>query len=220
MGSRSICTPRACPAGAGTRCRERRANHQERVARLHHLLRRLRAQKPDRAGGVGAIVGDGGLAEERLGDGRGQRVGRTFQKVRRADRALAREDRDLRPGVQHLGRARELVLVGSRALRANASEVCPATLPSTRSCASPRAPAVDGERQVRDAAVRERGATGEVRPRSPRASAPDPRCISRRRGRDGRSRCPAAVRRDEVVERPARDSVAPEPDRTWRRRGR
>jgi hypothetical protein len=96
------------------RVRKIRADHQQRVAAHHHPIRRPRAEQADRAGDEWQRVGDRRLAEERLGDARAQHVGDLEHFGGRLKRARPDQHRHLVAGVQHVGRALQLVLVGRR----------------------------------------------------------------------------------------------------------
>ena len=67
------------------------------------LLRRAGAEQADAAGGVGAVVRHGRLAEQRLDDRRAEHLGELLQLVGGAERAAAGQDGDLLAGVQDLG---------------------------------------------------------------------------------------------------------------------
>ena len=77
----------------------------------------------------GLSSGHGGLAEQRLDDRRGERLGQLLQLVGRAKRAAAGQDRDLLAGVQDVGGPLQVVLRRAAAPpRASTSEVWPGTL--------------------------------------------------------------------------------------------
>ena len=87
------------PLGVG----EARADHQQRVAVLHHVIARLGAEEADRAGHERQVVGQGRLAVERLGHAAAEQVGHLGHLVLRAERPGADQHRDLLAGVEQLG---------------------------------------------------------------------------------------------------------------------
>ena len=89
-----------------------RADHQQRVAVDHQLVARLGAEQADRAGDPGQIVRQRRLAEQRLGDAGAEPVGDRDDLVGGAQRAGADQDRDLLAGVEHVGGAPQVGLVG------------------------------------------------------------------------------------------------------------
>ena len=98
--------------GQELRIGKARADHQQRVALRHQIPARLGAEQADRAGDPGQVVGQRGLAEQRLGDAGAELVGDRDDLVGRVQRAGADQDRDLLAGVEHLGGAAQVALVG------------------------------------------------------------------------------------------------------------
>ena len=95
-----------------------------RVARFHGFLGGRGAQQADAAGGVRAIVGNAGFAEQRFDDRRRQRFGELLQFGGRRQSAAAGENDDLLARVENLGGAAQVLLsTGSPALNAGTSEV-------------------------------------------------------------------------------------------------
>ena len=90
--------------GQELRVREARADHQQRVAALHQLPRRARAEQADRSRAAGHVVGHGRLAEQGLGDAGCEQVGRREHLLRRAERAGADQHGDALARVQHARR--------------------------------------------------------------------------------------------------------------------
>ena len=89
--------------------REAGAGHDERVAFLQRVLRRRGAEQADAARRVRAVVGNDGLAEQRLDDRRVQLARQAPAPASRAPRApAAGQDRDLRSLVDELGRGLEI----------------------------------------------------------------------------------------------------------------
>jgi hypothetical protein len=91
------------------RVREAGADHEQRVAVHHDQIARLGAQQADRSGHVGKLVGQDGLAEQRLRNAGAQPLRARGDLGRRAERARADQDRDLggvvedRRGVVEIG---------------------------------------------------------------------------------------------------------------------
>ena len=109
--SMSIWTPRRLALlGQELRVREARADHQQRVAALHQVPARLRAEQADRAGDERQVVRQRRLAEQRLRDARAEQLRDLDHLVAGVQRALADEHRDLLAGVQDLGGALEVVV--------------------------------------------------------------------------------------------------------------
>ena len=144
--------------------REGGSHDEQAVAALHGLCGGSRAEDADGAGGKGMVVGDGGLAQERLGDGGLQALGRLDEEVGCTERTAAGEDGDALAGVQHLGGAGEVPLgretpgCGGAARR-----VVPDVVPGERVLPGFLLLEVRGEGDVRNAAVGEGVAAGEVR---------------------------------------------------------
>ena len=90
--------------------REGGADHQQRVALHHHVVAGLGAEQADRAGDPWQIVGQHGLAEQRLGTARRQPVGDGDHLVGGTKRAGADEHRNLLAGIEHLRGAIEIGL--------------------------------------------------------------------------------------------------------------
>ena len=97
------------------RVREARADHEQRVAALDHVVARNRPQQPDRAGHVREVVGEHVLAEQRLGDAGAEQVGDALELRGGAAGALANEHRDLLPLVEDLGRVLDVGLLRQHA---------------------------------------------------------------------------------------------------------
>ena len=95
--------------GQPLRVGEARADHQEGVAAVHHLVARLRAEQADRAGHVRQVVGKDVAAVERLGDPCAEQFGDLLDLLRGLAGAGADEDRDLLAAVQQLGGAAHLL---------------------------------------------------------------------------------------------------------------
>ena len=93
------------------RVREARADHEQRVAALHHVVARDRAEEADRAGHERKVVGEDVLAEQCLGDSGTEEVGDTLELLGGTAGALADEHRDLLPLVEDLGCVLDVVLL-------------------------------------------------------------------------------------------------------------
>ncbi len=91
------------------------ADDEERVAVAHELVGGPGAEQADRAGDVGQVVGQDVLAEQGLGDARAGGLGDALELFDGAAGALAGEDGDLLAGVEDLGGAVEVALVGGDA---------------------------------------------------------------------------------------------------------
>ncbi len=84
------------------------ADHQQRVALLHHLPAWAGAEQADRAGDVGQVVRHGGLAEQRLGHTGAHPLSDLDYLLGRAERAGADQHRHPLAGVEHLGGTGEI----------------------------------------------------------------------------------------------------------------
>ena len=105
--------------------RERRANHQQRVAVLHHVPRGFGAEEADAAGDKGEIVGHRRLAEQRFGDAGLQRLGDGNNLVRSGERAGADQHGNLAAGIEYGGRlAQQFVLRQKRGAGVADAGVC------------------------------------------------------------------------------------------------
>ena len=80
--------------GQELRVREARADHQQRVAALHHRVARLGPEQADRARHEGQVVRHRRFAEQRLRDACAQHVGGLDHLLGRAHGTLADEHRD------------------------------------------------------------------------------------------------------------------------------
>src|SRR5581483_1220454 len=89
---------------------EAAAGDEQCVAALHGVLRRGRAQQADTAGGVRAVVGNDGLAQERLDDRPGHLLGQGENLVAGAQAAAGGQDGHLLALVEHVGGLLELLL--------------------------------------------------------------------------------------------------------------
>ena len=74
---------------------EVRADHQQRVAVLHHVVARLGPEQTELLGVEGHVAGHGGFAEQRSDDAGAEAVGDGEHLVGGVERALADEHRDL-----------------------------------------------------------------------------------------------------------------------------
>src|SRR5438094_919574 len=97
------------------RVRKARANHQEGVTALHHLVARPRPEQTDRAGYERQVVGHCGASVQRLGYASAENLCGLDHLVGRAERSLADQHGDLGPGVQHLGGAAQVLVMGNDA---------------------------------------------------------------------------------------------------------
>jgi hypothetical protein len=101
----SICTARACPSsGRNLRVRKAGAHNQQRVAVVHEVPARLRAEQTDRARYIGQVVRQTSLAEQGLGDAAAEPLGHGLQLIGGTERAGAGQNRDPLAAVQYLGR--------------------------------------------------------------------------------------------------------------------
>src|ERR1700751_1868843 len=83
--------------------RERRSHHQQSIATLQGILRRLGSKKPDAARGVRTVVRHRGLSEERFDNRRAESFCNLFQFLGTVQRALAGENRDFLAAIQDIG---------------------------------------------------------------------------------------------------------------------
>ena len=90
--------------------RKARADHQQRVASGHELVARPGAEQADRAGHERQIVGDDGLAEQRLRDAGSEHVGDGEHLVGRSQGPGTHEHRHPLAGVQDLRGGTQIVL--------------------------------------------------------------------------------------------------------------
>ena len=104
--------PRAARLGQPLGVREARADHEQRVAAVHHVGARLRAQQADRAGHPRQVVGHRGAAVQRLGDAGAERVGDRDDLVERATGARAHEHRHALARVEDVGGAAQVLVAG------------------------------------------------------------------------------------------------------------
>ena len=82
---------------------EARADREECVAVLHHLVAGPGAQQPDRPGDVGQLVGEHVLAQQGLGHAGAEELGNLLEFAPRPAGALPGQDGDLAAGVEDLG---------------------------------------------------------------------------------------------------------------------
>jgi hypothetical protein len=92
------------------------ANHQQRVALVHHVEARPGADHADRAGHERYVVRHRHLAQQRLGDTGAQQLGHLDQFLRRPVRAGTGEDCDLVAGVQDVGGGLQRAALGHQAI--------------------------------------------------------------------------------------------------------
>ncbi len=88
-----------------------RPDHQQRVARGHHVARGEGPEQTDRPGYPRQIVGEHRFPEQRLRAAGLQQVGDLDELLLRAERAGTDQHRDLLARVQHLGCAAQIVVV-------------------------------------------------------------------------------------------------------------
>ena len=112
-----------------------RADHQQRVALRHQFVARLGAEQADRAGHPRQIVGQRGLAEQRLGGAGSEPIGDGDDFVGRVQRAGADQYRDFLAGVEHVGGAAQ---VARRTARSSASNSRRRNAPCRACAAGPR----------------------------------------------------------------------------------
>ncbi len=118
LASMSICTRAPRLPWAGIPHRKGGADHQQRVAFHHHVVAGLGAEQADRAGDPWQVVGQRGLAEQRLGAAGRQPVCDRDDFIGGAKRAGADEHRNLLAGIEDFRRAVEIGLTGHDAGRA------------------------------------------------------------------------------------------------------
>ena len=142
---------------------EAAAGDKERVAGLHGVLGRGGAQQTDAAGGVGAIVGNHRLAEQRLDDRAADFLGQLHHFFNAADGAAPGQDDDLGAGVDDVGGilhedGRREGRIGGKAPLTVAGDVVPGS-PGIR-----RRQFLDvlGDANVGDAAAGQGGADGLI----------------------------------------------------------
>ena len=138
------------------------ADDEQRVAGFQRLLRRARAEQPDGARRVGAVVRHHAFTEQRLDDRRRQQIGHALELVPGAQRSAPGEDRHLAAGVQELGGASQ-ILVGRqpRAARRDVGGVV-RNVALGAQLVGLHLLHVHRDRDVRDPVVGQRRATGEV----------------------------------------------------------
>jgi hypothetical protein len=135
--------------------RERRAGDQQRVAMLHRVAGRPRAEQTDAAGRQRMIVLEHALAEEGFDDRRAEEIGDLFDFFGGAERSASDEHRDALAGVEQVGRALQIVIRGqSASARENIRRV--AGKIARRSLAAFLFLQVGREVDVRRRAIRER----------------------------------------------------------------
>src|SRR5579871_261380 len=81
--------------------RKRAADHQQRVALFHRVLRRTGADQPDAPGRIWTVIGDARLAEQRLDDGRGEQLSGPLELGGRSESAGARQNGNFAPAVEN-----------------------------------------------------------------------------------------------------------------------
>src|SRR5215208_2762435 len=74
--------------------RERRTDHEQRIAVGDGSMRRLCSEKANSAGGIRTIVGKAGFTQERLDDRSGERFGKLRELIARAQSAAACQNGD------------------------------------------------------------------------------------------------------------------------------
>ena len=134
------------------------ARDEERIAVRERLLRRCGAEQPDAAGRVLAVVGDDGLAEERLDDRRAELLRELENLGARIEASAACEYRDLRAFVDQRRGALERRLRRERMRRRE--DVRAVLLDVSRGAMTiARRPLLDvlGNAEMRDGASREGG---------------------------------------------------------------
>ena len=124
FGSISICTPRAWPGfGIELDIRKGRTDHQQRVAIFHRFLRGLGSQQSDAAGRIGAVVGHRRFPQQSFDDRRAEYFGRLFQFIGRVKAPRPARIATFLPALRMSAARRRSRSSGSRALRAQMSDV-------------------------------------------------------------------------------------------------
>ncbi len=138
------------------------ADDDEGVALFHHVLRGFGSEEADAACGVGRVVGDGGLAEDGLDDGRAEEFGEFEEFVGGVQGSLAGEDDDAFAVVDEIGR--ELEFVGLREISADGGfgGGVMGDVAVGAAFAGVLQLDVDGDGDVGDTALHDGGADGEI----------------------------------------------------------
>src|SRR5438552_11844333 len=142
---------------------ERSSDHEQGIAIFDGILRRARAQQADAAGGVGAIVGDTGFAQQRLDDGRGQQIGGALEFVSGMQSTGAGKDGDFLACVQNLRGFIEIGFVGqASAAREDVGRMMGNVALAALLLFDFFFLQIYRDGDVRNAAIGERGAAGEI----------------------------------------------------------
>ena len=142
------------------------AGDQKRVAILHNFLGRQRAEEADSAGRIRAVVRDRGFSKQRFDDGRRKFCGDLFQFGRCPQSATAGQDCDSLSRIQDVGGFLQILIAREPgAFRRNIGHM-PGDISLAPSIAFGfdfKLLEVDGNAEVRDAAIGQRGAAGQFR---------------------------------------------------------
>ncbi len=138
------------------------ADDEEGVAVFERVLRGLGAEEADAAGGVRAVVGDSGFAEEGFDDGCAEKFGNLLQLVGGAESALAGEDGDAFAAVENVGGMFQIDLGGQVVRESGRGRGVVRRIARGAALLHFLDLNIDGDGDVGDAALLDGGADGEV----------------------------------------------------------